>query len=160
MIIINVGLLFGLLAPTPVSHIDTCMRLEWRIEAIHEQAREAQVQLEERLQSEDFQEQVQERKRVLLEQIDALLADEARLEEALQNEELPDDIVAMLQEARNNPDVIEEFLEERAEQLPDRLRQQIDDRRDELLRESTLLFKQKCQDSDRIGISIESRSAF
>lgn len=155
MIIVNAGLVFGLLTPTPVSHIDTCMRLEWRIEAIHQQAREAQVQLEEQLQSENFQEQVQERKRVLLEQINALLADEAQLEEALQNDELPDEVVAMLQEARNNPDVLEEFLEEQAENLPEQLRQQINDRRDELLRESTLLFKQKCQDGDRLGFSIE-----
>jgi malate synthase len=144
--IIDLGLFLALMTPVNTSDNNVCTTLTRKIEEIDRQAREAQQQLEVQLASEEFQQQVQEIKHQIEEQLNGLLQDESKLEQFLQHEGIQPDLVAALNAARENPNsnVIEEFLNQKIEHLPDLVAGQIRERRDELVQNLQLEFQREC----------------
>jgi malate synthase len=144
--IIDLGLFLALMTPVNTSDNNVCTTLTRKIEEIDRQAREAQQQLEVQLASEEFQQQVQEIKHQIEEQLNGLLQDESKLEQFLQHEGIQPDLVAALNTARENPNsnVIEEFLNQKIEHLPDLVAGQIRERRDELVQNLQLEFQREC----------------
>ncbi len=125
-------------------HCQFCAEVPERMEGILEQAREAEAQLEEQLARDEFQQQIEQRQRQLEARLNALLQDKEKLVEILENEQIPPHLVAVLNAAQTDANAIEEFANQQREQLPGQLRNQIHERRDELL-EELLQFSEHCR---------------
>ena len=142
------GLIYLLLFPLHLNN--TRIARAQAIQRIDQQASQAERQLEDRLGSNEFQNQIQQRRTQLRNQLTTLLADETRLNEALENEQLPNQVKTLLEQSKDNPQVIDEFLNSQAQQLPTQLKTRIRSRRLELEEQAnTNSFKS----SIRTGIS-------
>ncbi len=124
------GLIYLLLFPLHLNN--TSIARTEAIERIDQQASQAETQLEARIGSNEFKNQVQQRQSQLKNQLTTLLGDETRLNEALENEQLPDQVKTLLEQSKDNPQVIDEFLNRQAEQLPTQLLTRIRSRKQEL----------------------------
>ncbi|NJK38192.1 MAG: hypothetical protein HC825_04145 [Oscillatoriales cyanobacterium RM1_1_9] len=135
--IISLELALMLLAQAQPENTQDCVALTHeRTEAIAEidrQTKTAAEQFEAQLKSEQFQQQIQQRQRQAEEQLNALLRDEAKLKEFLQQPDLPAELVAVLNAAQENPGAIKAFLEQQTASLPDQIREQIQARREALI---------------------------
>ncbi|MGF1491804.1 MAG: hypothetical protein ACFBSC_04985 [Microcoleaceae cyanobacterium] len=136
---IGLELLFALLVQAPSENANDCASLvRERTEALAEidqQATEASDQLETQLGDPEFQQQVHHRQLQLEVQLIALAQDEAQLNELIQAGRLPAPVVEVLQAARSNPNAIKEFVNQQAETLPQRLRSQLQERKEELIQQ-------------------------
>jgi hypothetical protein len=142
------GLIYLLLFPLHLNNTRVA-RYE-AIQRIGQQADQAETQLEARIGSSEFQTQIEQRQSQLRNQLTTLLEDEARLNEALENEQLPEQVKSLLEQSRDNPQVIDEFLNRQTEQLPTQLLTRIRSRKQELEEQAnTSSFKS----SLRTGIS-------
>jgi len=124
------GLIYLLLFPLHLNN--TRLARAEAIQRIDQQADQAETQLEARLGSNEFKNQIQQRRTQLKNQINTLLADETRLNEALENEQLPSQVKTLLEQSKDNPQVIDEFLNTQAQQLPTQLKTRILNRKQEL----------------------------
>ncbi|MDJ0517058.1 MAG: hypothetical protein F6K22_18450 [Okeania sp. SIO2F4] len=124
------GLVYLLLFPVHLNN--TSQARAEAIERIDRQASQAETQLEARIGSSDFKNQIQQRRSQLKNQITNLLADETRLNAALENEQLPSQVKTLLEQSKDNPQAIDQFLNRQAEQLPDQLLTRIRSRKQEL----------------------------
>ncbi|MBP0001232.1 MAG: hypothetical protein J7641_19950 [Cyanobacteria bacterium SID2] len=140
--VLSLGLVL-VLTTAQLSSNSFCEEIPDRIENVREQAREAEVELEERLASDTFWQQVDRQQRQLEAQLNALLQDEAQLAEVLRNPQTPPQLVAILNAAQSRPNAINEFLNQQREQLPEQLRSRIHERRDALL-EEVLQLSEHC----------------
>ncbi|MEM1170679.1 MAG: HpsJ family protein [Cyanobacteria bacterium P01_H01_bin.35] len=142
------GLIYLLLFPIHLNN--TSQARAEAIQRIEQQASQAETQLEARIGSNEFKNQIQQRRSQLKNQITNLLADETRLNEALENDQLPSQVKSLLEQSKDNPQVIDEFLNRQAEQLPNQLLTRIRSRQQELEEQAnTNSFKS----SLRTGIS-------
>ncbi|NEQ39528.1 MAG: hypothetical protein F6K40_26035 [Okeania sp. SIO3I5] len=142
------GLIYLLLFPLHLNN--TRLARAEAIQRIDQQASQAETQLDNRLGSNEFQQQIQQRRTQLRNQLTTLLADETRLNEALENEQLPNQVKTLLEQSKENPQVIDEFLNTQAQQLPTQLKTRIRSRKLELEEQAnTNSFKS----SIRTGIS-------
>jgi hypothetical protein len=114
------GLMYLLLA---VFHVNA-VRLNSRtaLEQVNTEASQASSQLEQRLSSELNQQQTQ---------LGALLQNEELLAQAIQSGQLPQDI----EQFRNNPEGLSQFLQQRADQARQEIQTQIGTRREEAVRQ-------------------------
>ena len=142
------GFVFFILAPLHI--IDVNRASTQQLARIEQQSQQAETQLETQLGSENFQEQVEQRKELLKQQIGTLLENEEQLNEALENDQLPEEIKAILEESKTNPQVLDEFLEEQAQALPTQLETQIRERRQNLEKQTRLT---SWKSSLRVGLS-------
>ncbi|MGK7920656.1 MAG: HpsJ family protein [Trichodesmium sp.] len=124
------GLIYLLLFPVHLNN--TSQARAEAIQRIDQQASQAETQLEARIGSSEFKNQIQQRRSQLKNQITNLLADETRLNEALENDQLPSQVKTLLEQSKDNPQVIDEFLNRQAEQLPNQLLTRIRSRKQEL----------------------------
>ncbi|MGD1716581.1 hormogonium polysaccharide biosynthesis protein HpsJ [Hydrocoleum sp. CS-953] len=124
------GLIYLLLFPIHLNN--TSQARAEAIQRIDQQASQAETQLETRIGSSEFKNQIQQRRSQLKNQITNLLADETRLNEALENDQLPTQVKSLLEQSKDNPQVIDEFLNRQAEQLPNQLLTRIRSRKQEL----------------------------
>lgn len=138
------GLIYLLLFPV---HLNNVYRAQSQtLEQISEQATEAEQELQNRIQSPEFQNRLQERKAQLKAQITSLLQDEERLQEAIDNNEVPASVQQLLEESKTDPTAIDRFLDQQAEALPEQLVGRIRSRREELQdNTSTRTFKSSLQ---------------
>ncbi len=124
------GLVYLLLFPVHLNN--TSQARAEAIQRIDQQASQAETQLQARIGSSEFKNQIQQRRSQLKNQITNLLADETRLNEALENEQLPSQVKTLLEQSKDNPQAIDEFLNSQAEQLPNQLLTRIRSRKQEL----------------------------
>ncbi len=124
------GLVYLLLFPVHLNN--TSQARAEAIQRIDQQASQAETQLEARVGSSEFKNQIQQRRSQLKNQITNLLADETRLNEALENEQLPSQVKTLLEQSKDNPQALDEFLNRQAEQLPNQLLTRIRSRKQEL----------------------------
>lgn len=124
------GLIYLLLFPLHLNN--TRLARAEAIERINQQATQAETQLEARVSTSEFQNQIQQRQTQLRNQFSTLLGDETRLNEALENEQLSEQVKTLLEQSRENPQVIDEFLNRQAQQLPTQLLTRIRTRKQEL----------------------------
>lgn len=89
---------------------------------VTEEATQATSQLEQRLGAEVSQQR---------NQIDALLQDEARLQQAIESGQVSQEQAARIEEFRSNPQSIDQFLQQQAGQLETQLKTEIGTRREE-----------------------------
>ncbi|MDY6804168.1 MAG: HpsJ family protein [Cyanobacteriota bacterium] len=124
------GLIYLLLFPV---HLNNVYRAQNQtLEQINEQATEAEQELQNRIQSPEFQNRLEERKAELKAQITSLLQDEERLQEAIDNNEVPASVQQLLEESRTDPAAIDRFLDQQAQALPEQLLGRIRSRREQL----------------------------
>ncbi|MDY7023330.1 MAG: HpsJ family protein [Cyanobacteriota bacterium] len=110
------GLMYLLLFPLHLNN--TRLARSQAISQIDQQASQAETQLEARLGSDVFQQRIEQQKTALRTQFNSLLQDEERLNEFLAREDIPQPIKDVLQEARTNPQALDQFLEQQADNLP------------------------------------------
>ncbi|NEQ73636.1 MAG: hypothetical protein F6K23_11540 [Okeania sp. SIO2C9] len=124
------GLIYLLLFPLHLNN--TRLARAEAIERINQQANTAETQLEARVSTSEFQNQIQQRQSQLKNQFSTLLGDETRLNEALENEQLSEQVKSLLEQSKENPQIIDEFLNRQAQQLPAQLLTRIRTRKQEL----------------------------
>ncbi|NEO52852.1 MAG: hypothetical protein F6K54_07005 [Okeania sp. SIO3B5] len=124
------GLIYLLMFPLHLNN--TLLARTEAIERINQQASQAETQLEARVSTSEFQNQIQQRQSQLKNQFSTLLGDETRLNEALENEQLSEQVKNLLAQSKDNPQVLDEFLNRQAQQLPTQLLTRIRTRKQEL----------------------------
>lgn len=142
------GLMYLLLFPLHLNNTRLA-RIE-AIQRIDQQANQAETQLEARIGTTEFQTQIQQRRSQFKNQLTTLIEDDTRLNQALENEQLPEQVKNLLEQSKDNPQVIDEFLNRQTEQLPTQLLTGIRNRKQQLEEQAnTSSFKS----SLRTGIS-------
>ncbi|NJK37882.1 MAG: hypothetical protein HC920_09040 [Oscillatoriales cyanobacterium SM2_3_0] len=128
------GLLYLLLFPLHLNN--TRLARAEALSQISQQANQAETQLDTRLGSDQFQQQVTERKTQLRNQFSQLLQNEQQLNQLIESGNLPQPVQDALEEAKTNPASLDRFLEQQADSLPDQLKTQIQERKQELEQEA------------------------
>ncbi|GGA35645.1 hypothetical protein CYANOKiyG1_53360 [Okeania sp. KiyG1] len=124
------GLIYLLLFPLHLNN--TRLARAETIERINQQATQAETQLEARVSTSEFQNQIQQRQTQLRDQFSTLLGDETRLNEALENEQISAQVKSLLEQSKDNPQILDDFLNRQAQQLPTQLLTRIRTRKQEL----------------------------
>lgn len=124
------GLMYLLLFPLHLNN--TRIARAEALSQINQQATQAETQLENQLGSNQFQQQVEDRKTQLRSQFNNLLQNEDQLNQLLEQENLPQQVRDVLEQAQTNPAVLDQFLEEQADNLPTQLLTQIRERKQQL----------------------------
>ncbi|MGB3401284.1 MAG: HpsJ family protein [Microcoleaceae cyanobacterium] len=124
------GLMYLLLFPLHLNN--TRIARAEALSQINQQATQAETRLESQLGSNQFQQQVEDRKTQLRSQFSNLLQNQEQLSQILEQENLPQQVRDVLQEAQTNPAVLDQFLEEQADNLPTQLLTQIRERKQQL----------------------------
>lgn len=126
----GLGLLYLLLFPLHLNNVSQAQ--SQTLEQINQQAAQAEEQLEARIQSEEFQNNIEQRKSQLKNQLTRLLEDEEFRNEARANNQIPDQVESLLEQSQEDQGVIDEFLNTQAEALPTQLLNRIRTRKQEL----------------------------
>ncbi len=142
------GLLYLLLFPLHLNN--TRLARAEALSEINKQASEAQTQLENQISSDQFQQQIQQRKTQLRDQFAGLAQNPDALNQALTNPNVPKEVKDILEQSKSNPKAIEEFLNQQADTLPTQLLGQIRDRKQELEQQAKT---QSLKSSLQTGIS-------
>jgi hypothetical protein len=124
------GLMYLLLFPLHLNN--TRIARAEALSQINQQATQAETQLETQLGSDQFQQQVEQRKTQLRSQFSNLLQNEDQLNQLLEQDNLPQQVREVLEQAQTNPAVLDQFLEEQADNLPTQLLTQIRERKQQL----------------------------
>ncbi|MBK4731622.1 hypothetical protein JJD41_17370 [Oxynema sp. CENA135] len=134
------GVVYLLLFPLHLNNV----RLERSatLTEIAQQANQAEEQLRGQLENPQFQQEIGQRREALKGQLSQLLQDQGRLDQALENPDVPDDEKQLLQEFKDNPGQIDAFLDERlsTEGFRDRRLTEIRTRRQDLESEAKTRF--------------------
>lgn len=117
------GLLYLLLFPLHL--INTRSERQEALAQINQQAIQLESQLEQQIGSEAFREEVLRRQNLLKSQLSSLLSNEEQLNQALQSQQLSPQLKTVLEQSRTNPQVLEQFLAQQAQQLPSQLLEEI-----------------------------------
>ncbi|MGB3535011.1 MAG: HpsJ family protein [Microcoleaceae cyanobacterium] len=124
------GLMYLLLFPLHLNN--TRIARAEALSQINQQATQAETQLETQLGSAQFQQQVEQRKTQLRSQFGNLLQNEDQLNQLLDQDTLPATVRDTLEQAQTNPAVLDQFLEDQADNLPTQLLTQIRERKQQL----------------------------
>ncbi|MBE9188287.1 hypothetical protein IQ270_27550 [Microcoleus sp. LEGE 07076] len=117
------GLIYLLLVPVHLNN--TRLELKDALAQVDKEAGQAENQLEVQIKSEQFKAQVEQLKSQRRSQIGALLQDDGKLQEALKSPDVPKELKAVLQDAKNDPKALDKFLEQQAQELPVQARNEI-----------------------------------
>ncbi|MFB2917793.1 MULTISPECIES: HpsJ family protein [Aerosakkonema] len=98
------------------------------IERIEQQATQAESQLN----SEGFRAQIEQRRGQIKTQISDLLKDEQRLGQALQSQQVSNELKTILQQSKDNPQVVDEYLDRQAKQFSNQTLTQVRERKQQL----------------------------
>lgn len=124
------GLLYLLIFPMHLNN--TRLARRDALSEISQQAARAETQLENQLGSQEFQQEIEQRKVQLRTQLTSLIQDEEQLNQVMAEGNLPPQVLQVLEEAKTNPAVLDEFLEQQADSLPVQLLTQIRQRQQQL----------------------------
>lgn len=128
------GLVYLLLFPLHLNN--TRLARAEALDQIQQQASQAETQLETQLGSNQFQQQVEQRKSLLRNQFSSVIQDDQQFNELLARDDLPQQVKEILEESRTNPQALDRFLEQQADNLPTQLLTQIRERRQQLEQEA------------------------
>ncbi|MCL2924250.1 MAG: HpsJ family protein [Trichodesmium sp. MAG_R04] len=117
------GLVYLLLFPIHLNNIRIAKGE--RIEQIEQQSEQRETQLQNQIDSGQLETRVQEQLARQKKEFSNLLKDKTKLKEVLADEQLSDQIKNLLEESKDNPQVIEKFLKKRAEEVPNKSLTQI-----------------------------------
>lgn len=138
------GLLYLLIAPLHVNNVR--LQSNAAIAEVQKQAKQAESQLT----SDAFKNQVEQRRTQIRNQIGELLKDEQRFNQAIQNQQVPQQIKDILQQSKSNPQALDEFLNQQAKSFSNQTLSQIRERQQQLENQAkTAAFKSQFQ----IGLS-------
>ncbi|MBD2182224.1 hypothetical protein H6S82_03375 [Planktothrix sp. FACHB-1355] len=98
------------------------------IQRIEQQATQAESQLN----SEGFRAQIEQRRGQIKTQISDLLKDEQRLGQALQSQQVSNELKTILQQSKDNPQVVDEYLDRQAKQFSNQTLTQVRERKQQL----------------------------
>ena len=124
------GLLYLLLFPLHLNN--TRIARAEALSQINQQATQAETQLSTQLGSDQFQQQIEQRKNLLKNQFSQVIGNEEQLNQLLAREDLPQQVKEVLEQSKTNPQVLDQFLEQQADNLPTQLLTQIRERKQEL----------------------------
>ena len=123
------GLLYLLLFPLHLNN--TRIARAEALSQINQQATQAETQLETQLGSPQFQQQLEQQKSRLRNQFSQVVGNEDQLNQLLAREDLPQQVKEVLEQSKTNPEVLDQFLEQQADNLPTQLLTQIRERKQE-----------------------------
>jgi len=126
------GLVFLLVAPLHVNNVR--LASNEGLQRIQQQASQAETQLS----SPDFRAQVEQRRTQIRTQIGDLLKDDQRLNQALQSGQVPDQLKHVLQQSKDNPRALDEYLEEQAKDFSNQTLTQVRDRKQQLEKQAKM----------------------
>ncbi len=124
------GLVYLLLFPLHLNN--TRIARSEALTQIEQRATQAETRLETQLGSDQFQQQIEQRKTQLRSQFSNLIQNEDQLTQVLGQENLPQKVREVLEQAQANPAVLDEFLQQEADNLPTQLLTQIRERKQQL----------------------------
>jgi len=142
------GLMYLLLFPLHLNN--TRLARRDALAQINQQATQAETQLETQLGSTQFQQQVEQRKTQLRTQLGSLLQNEDQLNQAIEEGNVPQPIQDLLEQAKTDPAVLDDFLEQQADSLPTQLLTQIRERKAQLEQQAR---RQSLKSSLQTGIN-------
>ena len=117
------GLLYLCLVPVHLNN--TRLELQNALAQVDLEAGQAEGQLEAQIKSDQFKAQVEQLKSQRRTQIAALLQDDAKLQQALQSSDVPQELKTVLRNSKNDPKALDNFLEQQAQELPAQARNEI-----------------------------------
>ena len=117
------GLLYLCLVPVHLNN--TRLELQNALAQVDLEAGQAEGQLEAQIKSDQFKAQVEQLKSQRRTQIAALLQDDAKLQQALQSSDVPQELKTVLRNSKNDPKALDNFLEQQAQALPTQARNEI-----------------------------------
>lgn len=126
------GLVFLLVAPLHVNNVR--LASNEGLQRIQQQASQAETQLS----SPDFRAQVEQRRTQIRTQIGDLLKDDQRLNQALQSGQVPDQLKNVLQQSKDNPRALDEYLEQQAKDFSNQTLTQVRDRKQQLEKQAKM----------------------
>jgi flagellar biosynthesis GTPase FlhF len=121
------GLIYLLLVPVHLNN--TRLELKEALVQVEREAGQAEGQLEAQIKSDQFKAQIEQLKNQRRSQISALLQDDGKLQQALKSQEVPKELKAVLEQSKNDPKAVDQFLEQQAQELPNQARNEIRTRR-------------------------------
>ncbi|HIK32055.1 MAG TPA: hypothetical protein IGS17_02015 [Oscillatoriales cyanobacterium M59_W2019_021] len=113
------GLFFLILAPLHLR--DVSVASNQRLAQISQEAQNQEAQLETQLGSEELQQRIEQQKEALK----AVAADETQRQALIDNPATPPELKKILQESKENPQALEDYLNQQAQALPDQLTTQL-----------------------------------
>lgn len=113
------GLFFLILAPLHLR--DVSVASGQRLQQITQEAQKQEAQLESQLGSEELQKRIAQQKEALK----AAAADETQRNALIANPQTPPELKKILQESKDNPKALDDFLNQQAQALPDQLTTQL-----------------------------------
>jgi hypothetical protein len=113
------------LSLVPVHLNNTRLELQDALVLLDKEAGQAESKLDAQIKSEQYKSDLEQRKSLLRSQIGALLQDDGKLQQELNNPKLPKELKAVLQESKNDPKALDKFLEQQAQELPNQARKEI-----------------------------------
>ncbi|MCL1470843.1 HpsJ family protein [Argonema antarcticum] len=126
------GLVFLLAAPLHINNVR--LASNEGLQRIQQQATQAETQLS----SPDFRAQVEQRRTQIKTQIGDLLKDDQRLNQALQSGQVPDQLKTVLQQSKDNPSVLDNYLEQQAKDFSNQTLTQVRDRKQQLEKQAKM----------------------
>lgn len=136
------GLVYLLYVPMFLN--DVRIQNKRAIERIEQQAQQA----EEQMGSEEFSQRLEQQQNQIRQQIESILQSEENFQQALEN--VSEERAQRLQEFKNNPNALDEFLQEQASNFRNRNLTQIRERKEEMKEERNT---EALKNSIRIGFS-------
>ena len=113
------------LSLVPVHLNNTRLELQDALAQVEREAGQAEGQLEAQITSDQFKAQVEQLKTQRRTQIAALLQDDGKLQQALQSSDVPQELKTVLRNSKNDPKALDNFLEQQAQELPTKARNEI-----------------------------------
>ncbi|MCL1468195.1 HpsJ family protein [Argonema galeatum] len=126
------GLVFLLVAPLHINNVR--LASNEGLQRIQQQASQAETQLS----SPDFRAQVEQRRTQIKTQIGDLLKDDQRLNQALQSGQVPDQLKNILQQSKDNPRALDDYLEQQAKDFSNQTLTQVRDRKQQLEKQAKM----------------------
>jgi len=138
------GLVYLLIAPLHVNNVR--LQSTETIGQIEQKAKQAETQLG----SDAFKAQVEQRRTLIKTQIGELLKDDQKLNTALQNPQVPQQVKDLLQQSKSNPQALDDFLNQQAKGFSEQTLTEVRKRKQELDQQTkTTALKSQVQ----IGLS-------
>ena len=138
------GLIYLLVAPLHVNNVR--IQSNQAVERISQQAKQAETQLG----SDTFKTQVEQRRSQIRTQINELLKDDQKFNQALQSQQIPEQLKTVLQQSKSNPQALDDFLNQQAKDFSNQTLTQVRSRKDQVEKQAkTAAFKSMVQ----IGLS-------
>lgn len=126
------GLAFLLIAPLHINNVQQAS--SQAIDRIGQEASQAENQLN----SDNFKAQVQQRQTQIKTQISDLLKDDQRLNQALNSGQVPEQLKTVLQQSKDNPKALDDFLNQQAKDFSNQTLTQVRERKNQLQKQARL----------------------